>query len=69
MDTILNDNAKRQKCKLQSVQISIGIDGLPLCKSSSSTFWPILGSVFPNGPVFIIGVYHGSFKPENSNLL
>ncbi|XP_077259700.1 uncharacterized protein LOC143896019 [Temnothorax americanus] len=68
MDTILNDDLKRQKCKLQGVQIAVGIDGLPLCKSSSSTFWPILGSVLPNGSVFIIGAYHGNFKPKSSNL-
>lgn len=63
-----NDNLKRQKCKLHDIQIAIGIDGLPLCKSSSSSFWPTLGSVLPNGLVFIIGVYHGNFKPKSSNL-
>lgn len=68
IETLSNDNLKREKCKLHGVHIAVGIDGLPLSKSSTSTFWPILGSVFPNGPVFIIGVYHGNFKPDSSNV-
>lgn len=65
---ILRNDLIREKCKLQGVQIAIGIDGLPLSKSSSSTFWPILGNIFPGGHVFIIGIYHGYFKPESSTL-
>lgn len=69
METLSNNSLKKEKCKLQGVHIAVGIDGLPLSKSSSSTFWPILGSIFPNGPIFIIGVYHGNLKPESSALL
>jgi len=48
----------------------IGVDGLPLTKSSSSSFWPILGyardfSIKPN--VFLIGLYRGKEKPSSSN--
>lgn len=68
LETLLNDNLKKEKCKLRGVHIAIGIDGLPLSKSSSSTFWPILGYIIPNGSIFIIGVYHGNFKPESSAL-
>lgn len=48
-----------------TIRISIGIDGLPLFKSSSTEFWPILGLIFslPNASVFIIGLYCGTGKP------
>jgi len=40
------------------IQIVIGIDGLPLSKSSSSQFWPILGYIRPfKDSVFLIGLY------------
>jgi len=56
----------------KNINIFIGIDGLPLTKSSSSTFWPILGSVenkFVRHPiVFLIGLYWGKDKPKDSNL-
>lgn len=68
IDTLSNDDLITQKCILHGIHIAVGIDGLPICKSSSNTFWPILGSILPNGPVFIIGVYHGNFKPKSSNI-
>lgn len=52
------------------IQLAIGIDGLPLSKSSKSQFWPILGSCLPirdNG-VFMIGLYWGDDKPSDCNL-
>jgi hypothetical protein len=56
----------------ENINIFIGIDGLPLTKSSSSCFWPILGSVeskFVSYPiVFLIGLYWGKDKPKDSNL-
>lgn len=56
---------------LSTIQIAIGIDGLPLSKSSNSQFWPILAYIV-NDPslkktVFPIGLYHGNKKPSNSN--
>jgi len=48
-----------------------GIDGLPITSNPPSQLWPILGyfsninSVRPS--VFIIGVFYGKTKPENSN--
>jgi len=48
-----------------------GIDGLPITSNPPSQLWPILGyfsninSVRPT--VFIIGVFYGKNKPENSN--
>jgi len=50
------------------IQIVIVIDGLPLSKSSSSQFWPILGYIRPfKDSVFIIGLYWGHEKPQDSN--
>lgn len=51
------------------IHINVGIDGLPLTKSSSSTFWPILGYArYTNLKyVFLIGLYWGKDKPHNSN--
>lgn len=49
----------------------IGIDGLPLTKSSSSTFWPIIGHVQYQSScsyTFLIGVYWGKDKPKDSNI-
>jgi len=55
----------------ETIKILIGIDGLPLTKSSNSTFWPILGCVrYPsNCPhIFLIGLYWGKDKPKESNM-
>ncbi|CAI6349946.1 unnamed protein product [Macrosiphum euphorbiae] len=57
------------------IKIVIGIDGLPLTKSSSSTFWPILGyarypainSYSQHNIIFIIGLYWGREKPQSCN--
>ncbi|XP_073841375.1 uncharacterized protein [Musca autumnalis] len=49
------------------IEIDINIDGLPLCKSSTKQVWPILGNVPTYPEVFLIGVYEGYSKPENSN--
>jgi hypothetical protein len=44
------------------------VDRLPLTKSSFSTFWSILGYIFPfNKFVFPIGIYWGNEKPTDSN--
>jgi len=51
-----------------TIMLNIGIDGLPLTKSSSSAFWPILAYIFPfNNDVFPIGIYWGNEKPTDSN--
>lgn len=52
------------------IKIVIGIDGLPLTKSSSSCFWPILGYVrhpYYKPYVFLIGLYWGKEKPFDCN--
>ncbi|KAF0748558.1 Uncharacterized protein FWK35_00020988 [Aphis craccivora] len=50
------------------IKVVIGIDGLPLSKSSCSQFWPILGYIRPlQNLVFPIGIYWGHEKPKDSN--
>lgn len=50
------------------IKLVIGIDGLPIAKSTSTQFWPILAYIRPmSDHVFPIGLYCGSEKPENSN--
>lgn len=50
------------------IQLVIGIDGLPIAKSTTSQFWPILGYIRPySGNVFPIGIYLGMEKPHDSN--
>jgi len=55
------------KEKIDCIKVAVNIDGLPLTKSSQQQFWPILGSVIPNGNVFMIGLYHGNEKPQDAN--
>ncbi|XP_029162883.1 uncharacterized protein LOC114934364 [Nylanderia fulva] len=56
--------------KTNEITLNINTDGLPLCKSSGSQFWPIMGSIegidIYTSP-FIIGVYHGMCKPNDAN--
>lgn len=50
------------------IELVIGIDGLPLTRSSKSTFWPILCYIRPFSKiVFPIGIYWGYDKPTDSN--
>lgn len=55
------------KDNIDCAKIMINVDGLPLSKSSSQQFWPILGSIVPYENVFIIGLYYGNEKPKNAN--
>jgi len=56
--------------KSNNIKLNIKVDGLPICKSSGSQFWPIMASI-ENIDVytssFIIGVYHGMCKPHDAN--
>ncbi|KAI9558376.1 hypothetical protein GHT06_015147 [Daphnia sinensis] len=51
------------------VGIFIGIDGVPLTKSSGSQFWVIVGYLpfIEDSVPFSVGVYHGKTKPKISN--
>jgi len=52
---------------IDCVRITVNVDGLPISKSSSQQFWPILGSVISYDYVFLIGLYYGNEKPANAN--
>jgi len=67
----LNSLRKVISYDCEEIKILIGIDGLPLTKSSSSTFWPIVGHVQHQSNyscTFLIGVYWGKDKPKDSNI-
>lgn len=49
------------------IKLSFNIDGLPLHKSSSVQFWPILASLVHNhgnSKPFIVGIFCGNSKPK-----
>ena len=50
--------------KMESIDLMINVDGLPLFKSSNSQFWPILGS-FDGFHVFVIALFYGESKPNS----
>lgn len=53
----------------QSIELLINIDGLPLFKSSSKQFWPILVKIFNEPDVykpFPAAIYCGNHKPPNA---
>jgi len=50
-----------------SIQFDVGIDGVPLTKSSNSQLWPILGNIVPYKEDFLIGILHGHKKPTCAN--
>lgn len=67
----LSEGIKRHLLKFKhndEVKVIIGVDGLPLSKSSGSQFWPILAYIYPHSNnVFPIGIFHGYKKPDDSN--
>lgn len=54
---------------MTEIKIIIGIDGLPIAKSSNSQLWPILAYISNDTTktVFPVGIYHGYAKPKDSN--
>lgn len=64
----INRHLLKFKHEDNEIKIVVGVDGLPLSKSSSSQFWPILAYLYPySNNVFPIGIYHGNSKPNDSN--
>lgn len=55
-----------------TIKLHLGIDGLPLTKSTNSQFWPILcciRNINSTQPcVFLVGLYWGHEKPLESNI-
>lgn len=57
------------KCNL--ISIAVGIDGLPITKSTKKQFWPVLVTVdqsLSRSP-FVAALYYGENKPNNSEFL
>lgn len=46
-------------------ELCFGIDGVPLSKSSSNGFWPILMKVKDYATVLPVGVFYGKGKPQS----
>lgn len=61
----------QSKAKYPLVSISVGIDGIPITKSNTKSFWPVLGKIdqlsFDN--VFVIGLFQGNSKPSDTHFL
>lgn len=51
----------------KTLELHIMVDGLPLFNSSNKCFWPILGR-FEEKKIFLIALFYGTSKPENSNI-
>ena len=63
----LNVTLKYIRLDTDSIKIQINVDGLPLSKSSSLCFWPILCKAVTTNyvsPVFLVGLFCGSNKPK-----
>lgn len=56
-------------CDLDELSLQLNIDGVPLFKSSSESFWPILGLLQQEqkSEPFIIGLWIGHSKPKDPN--
>lgn len=62
---MLDEYAQKVIDPLNSLNILINIDGLPISKSSNSSLWLILSLDIILKSVFIVGAYHGQTKPES----
>ena len=53
--------------QFSQIDLSVNIDGLPLCRSSKSQLWPILGSINNSSFIFAIAIFHSNSKPGSVN--
>lgn len=58
---------KSMSLKVSEINLLINIDGLPISRSSPSSFWPILLSDDISNQVHIVGLFYGRKKPNNAN--
>ena len=56
---------------IDTLQLSVNIDGLPLFKSSAVSFWPILCAIANVKPCypFVVAVFCGTRKPSDFNFV
>lgn len=65
----LLQNIQKSQSDGGHINIVVGVDGLPLFKSSPKQFWPILAYLRPDSDkVFPIGIYCGQEKPGSCNI-
>ena len=58
----------QEEYSASEVNLYIGIDGIPIEKSTKKSFWPILCIVEPLDPSpFPVGIWSGESKPTDSN--
>ncbi|XP_076670003.1 uncharacterized protein LOC143369665 isoform X1 [Andrena cerasifolii] len=60
---------ERENMRINNIEVSLNIDGLPLSRSSSNVFWPILMSEEIFKSVYIVGIFYGRGKPKSANEL
>lgn len=60
--------SEKLKIRDEVLFIQVNFDGLPIHKSTTKSFWPILCSIYryPKS-IFLVGAYYGSNKPEDPN--
>lgn len=53
-----------------TIRLLISIDGLPISDSSRKQLWPHTCKIsnLPESPVFPVGIFHGTEKPDDANL-
>lgn len=51
----------------ESISIDFNIDGVPISRSTTSSFWTIQAKCVLSKQIFVVGVYHGYHKPDNFN--
>jgi len=56
-----------EELKNATIRLKVSTGGLPLSDSTNSQLWPIMGCIVGSSNVFVIGVYHGHSKPDDSN--
>lgn len=61
---VIEDNQNFISQNLNSINLKINIDGVPLFKSSSMQFWPILCS-FEYFKPFLVSIFYGNSKPSS----
>ena len=62
------DNILRNEQNIpNTLRLDFNIDGVPLSKSTNSSFWLILARVFNlnDQPIFTVGIYFGKNKPKS----
>ena len=59
--------SQNDRTEFPEITLFVNIDGLPLFRSSSGEFWPILGCIENCGKMdpFVIGLFYGLKKPSN----